>query len=449
MGIFEPMRTTLASLLLAVAAATAGAQDTTALAAEPTPGQPIVLDRVVAVVGDRAILWSDLQSAVNERRAAGLQLPPDSAGQMEVARQVLDEMVDEELLVQKARASSIEVAEADIERTVEQQVRRVRGQFQSEGQFRAALQQAGLGTPEEYRRRVAEQVRRRALQEQYISQLRSGGQLLRASVSERDVAEAFERNRESLPKRPATIGFQQVVVAPQPSPIADSAAKAKAESLLVEIRGGADFELIARRESMDGSADVGGDLGWNRRGAMVPEFEFWMFRLAPGQLSPVFRTAFGWHIVRVDRVQPAEVRARHILIRPQIDSSDVERARQRADSVTRLWREGASHDSLVARFHDRGEERIIPEFELAQLPESYRTAFEGQEVGAVTEPFQIAREGGELPKFVVAKVTSRQEAGEYSVSDLRERIREQLVYERSIARLIDELKRATYVAVRL
>ena len=443
------MRTTLASLLLVAAAATAGAQDSASFATEPAPGQPIVLDRVVAVVGGHAILFSDLQAAVNERRAAGLQLPPDSAGQMEIARQVLAEMVDEELLVQKAQAAGVEVAQADIDRTVDQQVRRVRGQFPSEGQFRTALQQSGLGTPEEYRRRVAEQVRRRALQEQYIAKLRGEGQLLRASVSEKDVAEAFEKNREALPKRPATVGFQQIVIAPQPSPAADSAARAKAESLLAEIRSGADFELIAKRESMDGSADVGGDLGWNRRGAMVPEFEFWMFRLSPGQLSPVFRTAFGWHIVRVDRVQPAEVRARHILIRPTIDSTDVERARARADSVAMLWRQGTSYDTLVARFHDRGEERLVPEFELEQLPESYRTAFAGQQVGDVTEPFRIAREGGDLPKFVVARVTSRQEAGEYSVADLRERIREQLVYERSIARLIDQLKSETYVSVRL
>jgi len=386
---------------------------------------------------------------VNERRAAGLELPTDSAGQMEVARQVLAEMVDEELLVQKAQAAGIDVPPADVERTVDQQIRRVRAQFPSEGQYRTALQQSGLGTPEEYRRKVAEQVRRRALQEQYIGQLRGEGQLLRASVSEKDVAEAFEKNREALPKRPATIGFQQIVIAPQPSPAADSAARAKAESLLVEIRTGADFELIARRESMDGSADVGGDLGWNRRGAMVPEFEFWMFRLPPGQLSPVFRTAFGWHIVRVDRVQPAEVRARHILIRPRIDSTDVERARIRADSVAMLWRQGTSYDSLVASFHDKGEERLVPDFELAQLPESYRTAFQDAQIGSVTEPFRIAREGGDLPKFVVARVTSRQEAGEYSVADLRERIREQLVYERSIARLIDQLKRETYVSVRL
>ena len=76
---------------------------------------------------------------------------------------------------------------------------------------------------------------------------------------------------------------------------------------------------------MDGTKELGGDLGWNRRGRMVPEFDRMMFALNPGIISPVIETAFGFHIIRVDRVQPAEVKARHILIRPTVDTSDESR----------------------------------------------------------------------------------------------------------------------------
>jgi peptidyl-prolyl cis-trans isomerase SurA len=77
-----------------------------------------------------------------------------------------------------------------------------------------------------------------------------------------------------------------------------------------------------------GTKQLGGDLGWNRRGGgLVPEFEQMMFALRPGDVSPVIKTAFGYHIIKVDRVQSAEVKARHILISPVIDSADVARAK--------------------------------------------------------------------------------------------------------------------------
>ena len=64
---------------------------------------------------------------------------------------------------------------------------------------------------------------------------------------------------------------------------------------VVQLKHGADFEELAKRYSMDpGTKNLGGDLGWNRRGSgLVPEFEAMMFSLRPGELSPVFRTSFG------------------------------------------------------------------------------------------------------------------------------------------------------------
>ena len=82
-----------------------------------------------------------------------------------------------------------------------------------------------------------------------------------------------------------------------------------------------------------GTKEQGGDLGWNRRGNMVPEFDRWMFALPPGTISPVIETVFGYHIIRVDRVKPAEVKASHILVRWKIDSSQVVAAKREADTV--------------------------------------------------------------------------------------------------------------------
>lgn len=426
------------------------AQDSTATA----PGERLPVDRIVAVVGTHPILWSDVLSALQQRRASGMQVPTDSAAQHALALTILNQLVDEEVLVQKAQAdTTIKVTDADVNDMVERTVKQVRGQFKSEAEFREALKAAGMGTPDEYRKMQGDLARRGAYQQQLIEKMKRSGRIVGAPVSEADVARAFEelKAKGQLPNKPATVAFRQIIVAPRPSPAAREAARVKAESLLAEIRRGGDFEQIAKRESMDPSSkETGGDLGWNRRGNFVKPFEEMAFALAPGSVSPVVETTFGFHILRVDRVQPAEVKVRHILIRPKIDSLDVARARAEADTALAKWKAGMPFDSLVAKYHDPAEEKGSTDpFDRSQLPESYQKAFAGQPTGAFVGPFAIEDRRNNLPKFVVAHLLAVNEAGEYTVADVRSRVREQLSQERGIRRVIDQLRKETFVAVRL
>jgi peptidyl-prolyl cis-trans isomerase SurA len=429
--------------------------DSIAPAASPTaageaPSQ-IPIDQIVAIVGDQPILRSNVLEVMNQRRAQGAPMPQDSAGFMTMASEIVNILVDEEVLLQKAKEAKIEVSDQDVAQTVEQQLKSVRARFKSEAEYREALKGAGFGTPEEYRRSYVEQAKRQAMQQRLIQQMRQEGKVLPVSVSEADVSEAFEKSKAQLPKRPATVTFRQVVVKPRPSEAARQRAFAKAESLLVEIRKGGNFEQIAKRESMDeGTKETGGDLGWNRRGFMVPEFDRVMFALQPGQVSPVIETTYGYHVIRVDRVQPKEVKARHILISPVIDSADVARARAEADSVAVQWKAGASFDSLVARHHDPDEDKVLTEpFPRDSLPSSYQTAFAGNSEGSITDPFEIPSRRPGIPKFVVAQLTAVKEGGDYTVSDLRNVIRDQLTEERSLRRFLDSLRDDVYVSIRL
>ncbi len=88
------------------------------------------------------------------------------------------------------------------------------------------------------------------------------------------------------------------------------AARAEAESVLAQLRDGADFAELAKRESDDpGSREKGGDLGWVRKGMMVPAFEQALFGAAEGELVGPVETEFGWHVIRVDEVRGRAVRA--------------------------------------------------------------------------------------------------------------------------------------------
>jgi len=158
----------------------------------------------------------------------------------------------------------------------------------------------------------------------------------------------------------------------------------------------------------------------------------------------------GFHVIRVDRVQPREVKARHILIRPTIDTTDEARARAEADSVAQQWTAGVPFDSLARKHHDyaSGEETsILTPITRDSLPASYQQAFTGKKPGDVVV-FTIPGVAGH-PKFVVARLVTTEEGGEYKLSDLRERVRLQLVEEGSYRRFLDGLRKGTYFAVRL
>jgi peptidyl-prolyl cis-trans isomerase SurA len=440
-----------AALLAAAPLLAASAQQGTPAVRSSATVQAIPLDRVVAIVGDVVITQSGLQEKLIQKRQEGATIPTDSAAWHAFALGVVNELVDEELLLQKGKELQIEVPDADVNNTVDKQVKEIRARFSSEAEFRGELQKAGLGTPEEFRRFRGEEVRRAETITRTVRKLREDGKVVPANVTDAEVQEAYDRNRASLPKREPSVSWRQIIISPKPSAAAKEQARAKAESLLVEIKSGGDFELLAKRESMDpGSRDNGGDLGWNRRGRMVAEFDRWMFALPPGQMSPVIETPFGYHILRVDRVQPGEAKARHILIAPKVDSADVARAGLAADSVAAAWKAGAAFDSLAKRHHDFAsaeETTLLTPFPRAQLPAPYQQAFADKKASDFVV-FQIPGNSTVPGKFVVAQLATVEEGGDLTLPEVKERFRARLSEEGGIKRLMESLRKGTYVAVR-
>lgn len=444
------MRLRALTLLLCGVAAPAMAQQRPA----PLPAGPlrsIEVDRIVAVVGTHAVLFSEILEQINFARANGAQIPEDSLAQLEMAREILGEIVDQEVLVAVSKDYKINVLDSEVSAQVDQRMRKIREQFKSESEYREALKREGFGSPEEFRKQSLERAKKAEMQKRAVDSLRAKGRIAPANVTESEVADAFQKMKAGLDRRPATIAFRQLVVKPRASDAARAAAIAKLDSLRREIEGGAEFDSVAKRESMDQlSAELGGDLGWNRRGVMVPEFDRMMFAIAPGKLSPIVETSFGFHMIRVDRVRAGEVKARHILIMPKVDSTDGELARQRADSALALWKAGTPYDTLIARFHDVDEERSIPEgVPRDSLPAEYRVALENVPANGFTVPFAIPNRSVGPNKWVIAQVLVRKEAGEYELGEFQERVRQQLREEKSIRRALDTLRREVYVSLRL
>src|ERR1035437_3582344 len=284
------------------------------------------------------------------------------------------------------------------------------------------------------------------------SRRRRSSSELRSSVSlPNPSAFSCERNSASDLKRPSTVSFKQIIVAPKANAASRAAAVAKADSLLVQIQKGGDFETIAKKESMDpGSKDQGGALPFARRGKMVEAFDRVLFSgLPPGTVVPiVIESPFGFHIIRIDRVRPAEVKASHILIIPKLDSADVARARLTADTVIRKWRTGTPYDTLVKYYHDPVEERSEPDgFLVDSLPPEYRAALADVKKGQLSQPFPIPNPQTGFPKFVIVLVTDRMDGGDFTMADVRDKIRQQLVQEREFRRMMDQVRREAFVKI--
>jgi peptidyl-prolyl cis-trans isomerase C len=125
-------------------------------------------------------------------------------------------------------------------------------------------------------------------------------------VSDDDLKKVYESNKsqyEQVKARHILIAFKGSPAAQQGKPeLTEEQAKAKAEDLRKQIVGGASFEELAKKESDDvGSGAQGGDLGEFGRGQMVPEFEKAAFESKVGDVTPVVRTQFGYHIIKVDQ----------------------------------------------------------------------------------------------------------------------------------------------------
>ncbi|HEX6941050.1 MAG TPA: peptidylprolyl isomerase [Longimicrobiales bacterium] len=417
-----------------------------------------VVDRIVAVVGDSAVLKTDLDEEVFRMVAAsGQSLPEDPQALERLYREALETKIDELLVLQAAARDSVAVDDAEVDRVAEQELARQRQALGGERAFADAVRQTGM-TVDEYREELERQIRRQRLIETYLATIRRDRRP--PPVTDAEAREYFDAQRSRIGRRPATLSFEQVIVRPQPTDSARAAARAEAEQVLAMIRDGADFEEMARRYTDEpGGRERGGDLGWFRLGQMVPEFERVAFSLPPGAVSGIVETTFGFHIIKVEKVKGGERQARHILFRPEMTDADYRRTEDIAREVAERMRRGEPVDSLVARYGDPSLQsagsllapRVGPirRDALAELPAPYASALADVQLHQVVEPFRLTGIG-EGNHWVVLKITGLTEAGEYTWDDpdLRSRIREQLERQKLMDEIIRELRERTYVDVR-
>jgi peptidyl-prolyl cis-trans isomerase SurA len=402
----------------------------------------------MAIVGDSIILRTEIQEELQRMAMSeGVPLPDPGPELDQMMSEVLDQMINRSLVLQEAaRDTLIRVNESEIEDRVVARIDDVAQQFGGQSGLQQALATDGLNLAE-YRDLLRTQIRQEQTQQLFLQRTLQNAPTI--ELSEDDLLTAFQASRAQLQQRPKIITFTQVVLKPTPSEISQQTARSEADSLLGEIQGGSNFEELAQLHSDDiGSAELGGDLGWFRRGMMVTEFDEAAFSMRDGQVSDIVQTEFGDHIIKIERSRAGEKRGRHILVIPEMTETDIQRTRDTASVVLGRVKAGEPMEILFSQYSDEEapDTLRVPFDQIDQLPPGYGVIATG--VGnEVIGPIEYETPRGEI-RLAVVKVEEVREAGAYTFEDLRGQVAAQLQEQRQYARILEELRAKTHIEIR-
>ncbi len=413
-----------------------------------------VVDQVAAVVGDTAVLISEVRQELFRMQSQGAidQIPQSPARRDSLARQVIDRMTDDLIILQAAQRSGVTVPDEQLEAAVDQQFQQVQSQFPSQDAFREAVEQTGMNMYQ-YRQNLETDVRAQLVRRTYLQEQQAS--LPPVAVSDEEIRRAYE-GQWANQSRPARVSVRRLVVRPQPDSAALDSARSVAVKALEEIRSGTDFEVAVRRYTDDqATREQGGELGWLQEGDVTESFARAAWSAPAGRPVGPVRTPLGFHVLEIQNVRGGERNIRHILVRPEITDEDVEEARELASSLADSVREGAGLRRLAERHAepedvDKASVRQVAVNQVqSQLGQAYARAIgSSPEVGSVLGPVEVDV-SGPGSGFAVVEVTNYRPAGEPELSEVREQIRQQVRRQKQFQQLLDRLRDEYYVEVRL
>lgn len=307
------------------------------------PSKSSMVDGLVAVVGDKIILKSDVESEYANWIAQGNDPDPD------MKCIIIDQLLTNKLMLRQAELDSLEVSDEEIEGQIDRRMRYFISMIGSRDKLEEFYGKSILEIKEEFRPQIKEMVLAQKMQEQITQNV---------TISPREVQAYFAKvPADSIPYFDAEIEIGQIVLFPEIGPVQKEFTIEKLGDIRSRILKGENFTTLALLYSEDpGSAKEGGSLGFFGRGEMVPEFEAVAFKLKPGEISSVIRTKFGYHILQLVERRGDRVHCRHILIKPPVGNRELDGARIRLDSIRKEITAGNLDFTAAVRKHSEDEE---------------------------------------------------------------------------------------------
>jgi peptidyl-prolyl cis-trans isomerase SurA len=396
-----------------------------------------VIDRVVAKVGTDVVLMSDLQKQLAQMQSAKMLTPETDP------RVVLMDMVEQKLMIQKAKDLNLQIDEARIKSTAERYMKQIKSRYPDDAAFTADLRKSKL-SESDLMKYYVDMITESALTEQLVSKYISS----KVKVTEKEMQQYYQVTKDTLAVKP--VSWQLGMIMREVSPGEEAAAQKKAEltAILARLNQGEDFAAIATAESDCPSKEVGGDLGFFKAGMMVKPFEEAAFALNIGEISGIVETQFGYHIIKLEERRGDEIRARHILKAVSATEQDSENERNLMEEIRNRFASGESFATLAEAYSMDPESKvdggIIGEFAEQDFPELFAAPIMQAPVGQMTP---VLENEGMLYLFArLQEIPTRV----FAYEEVKEQLRQFIFRKKQMeeySKWMDNLKRESYVQI--
>ena len=361
-------------------------------------GQNNVIDEIIWVVGDEAILRSDVEQQRMYMQSAGMRFTGDPYC-----------MIPEELAIQKlylnqAKIDSIEVDEGQIIRYVDSWVEGATNQFGSREKLEEYWNKKLSQIKEDQRTMVREQETVKQMQRHLVGDIK---------LTPSEVRRYFRNiSPDSLPVMPTTVEVQIVMFEPVIPLEEIDGIKARLRDYTDQVHNGEmEFSYLARRYSEDpGSAMRGGEMGMQSKGMLVPEFANVAFNLSdPKRVSNIVETEYGYHIIQLIEKRGDRINVRHILLRPRVSEKELNDAMARMDTLhtdimaekltfeeaatyLSFDKETKNNKGLMVNQNYENNNAGTPKFEMQELPSEIAKVVDSLQIGQISTPFVMMTE---------------------------------------------------------
>ncbi len=365
----------------------------------PLPSKPVskanVIDEVAWIVGDEPILRSDIERQRLYYESMGQKFQGDARCM------IPEQMAVQKLFLNQAAIDSVVPEERLISQEVNRWLQQVTNELGGREKVEEYLGQPYAKIREERRKIVAEEITVMQMQQKLVGEV---------NVAPSEVTRFYDEvNKDSLPFMPETVEVQLITVKPKVSVSEVDKVKARLIDFTKQINSGQyDFATLARLYSQDNETAVkGGELGFLGRAELEPEFANVAFSLRdPSKVSRIVQTKKGYHIIQLIAKRGDLINVRHIMLRPEIEVSEIDKATARLDSIARVITKDSLTFGAAAMYYSFDEDTRLSNgqmvngnqqsqnygtarFELSDLPQEVSAMVSGLETGAMTKPFRM------------------------------------------------------------